>query len=291
MRTALKLLVPLFAAALVIAALTQPASAYYPPDGKKRVQATRPVETKLKQLAAENERLRKELEAAKERTRRASRELDELREKLGHLRNAVVLRNKLHAKTQSRREQPRPVQKPPEKPEVRKDEVVPVSHTSTESERAPLASMGRSGVLERFLGIERVKRVRRLIEEMVQRHYPPRPQSFTPQPKSEGAPVEAKKTPSPKGGQGLELLRDRIKALKSRLKSTIKSTPAPKKVKSPRKGLKRPSAPRVPKKLKDELLEELREGFRKELGRKLKELKREVGRNRTPAKPRPSAWF
>ena len=291
MHSALKLLVPLFAATLLVTALTQPASASYPPEGKKRVQAVTPMEMKLRQLAADNVRLKKALEAAKERTRKAREDLNELREKLGHLRNAVMLREKLHAEVQNRREKTRHVQEPPVKPEVSEKVSKPSTPVRTESKNAVQVSEKRSGMLERVLGSERVKLLRRLIEGMVHRHYPSQPQSFTPQPKTISAPVEAEETTSPEDEHGLEPLRKRIEAIQSRLKSAKTSKPVQKEVKSPEKGVTRPSAPQVPKKLKNELLEELREGFRRELGKRLKELKHEVKRNRAPVKARPSAWF
>ena len=291
MRTALKLLVPLFAATLLVTALTQPASASYPPEGKKGVQVVTPMEMKLRQLAAENTRLKKAIEAAKERTCKARKDLNELREKLGHLRNAVMLREKLHAEVQKQRKKTRHFQKAPEKPEKSIEVSYPSTSARTESKNAVQVSEKRSGTLERLLGNERVKMLRSLIEEMVLRHYSSRPQSFMPQPKTISAPVEAKETTSPKDEHGLEPLRKRIEVMKSRLENATKNKPVQNEVKSPEKGVTRPSAPQVPKKLKNELLEELREGFRKELGKRLKELKHEVKRNRAPVKARPSAWF
>ena len=249
MRTALKLLVPLFAATLLVTALTQPASASYPPEGKKRVQAVTPMEMKLRQLAAENERLKKTLEAAKERTRRAREELDELRKKLGDLRNAVMLREKLHSEVRNRRKETRHFQECPEKPD--KIEEVNSTPTSARTERndAVQVSEKRSGMLGRVLGDKRVRMLRQLIEGMVQRYYPSRLQ-----PKTVSAPVEAKETPSPKDEHGLEPLRKRIEAMKSRLASA-RSRPVKEEVESPEKGESKPSAPQIPKKLKSELLE------------------------------------
>ena len=305
MRTALRMLVLVLAGTLVVTSLTQPAGAHYDPAVKKRVKLAGPSEAKVRQLSAENTRLKKALEAAKVRTREAREELSELQRKLANLRNAVLLREKLNDVVHKKREQSRHVSKTPEEPAPVK---TPDRHECPEGTPNECAAEGSDaqekpvcepnssnevsqehpGVLRRILRSESIKRVRKMIEGMVLRHFPGRPLSFTTQDKD--TPGEAKKPAPRESGMKLVPLRERIDALKSRLRSATSSVPVSKKVESPKQRSKWLSAPRVPKKLRNELLKELREKFRGELGRKLEEMKREM-RSGTRTKTRPSAWF
>jgi hypothetical protein len=302
MRTALKLMVLVFAAALVVTAMTQPAGAYYDPGANRKVREQTHNEMKLRQLVEENMRLARALEDARERTRRAKEELEELRRKLSNLRNAVVLREKLGGEVAEKQQKQEAAAPEPEprvespvyvSPESAANDCAGDSQAETqrepESVESPEASGEKPGVVERFLKSEHVRRMRRFIEEMVLRHCPAEPQSCTPEREVEDAPVEAEKPVFKNVSDGLAKVRERIGDMKSRLESAAKRALASKK-ETCEKPSSRPSAPQVPKKLRNELLEELREKFRRELKTRLMELKRET-RKRVPVKERPRAWF
>lgn len=292
MRTALKLMVLVVAAMLVVTVLARPASAYYDLGTRKKARVSKPGDEQLRRLAEENERLKSELEAAKERTRKARKDLRELRRKLGYLRNTLALREKLYSSKPEKRDETRHARKSSPKANSRGDLETLVSPVCTpvECEPEPVSKPEETTsetehpcILSRLLQNERVRRVKNLIEEMVMRHFPPQTQSCTPQPDVKDAAPKAQK---PASEEGLKPLRERISALKNRLKSATRTAPAGEKVESPKATSDKSSAPRVPEKLRDKLLEGLRDKFRTELDKKLKEMKREV---RT--KKRRSAWF
>jgi outer membrane murein-binding lipoprotein Lpp len=294
MHKALKPLVLLFAVALVVTVLVQPANASYDPGAARQVVKRNPVAGNVRQLAAENARLRKELKAARERTRRTQKALEEMRRKLGLLRETVQLREKLNRQAGSKRKPSVASGKEARQPELKK----------VLCKAAPAASGGtkstpqRPGVVERILRSERITALRRKLEELVVRHWLVRPQTVATRRKCEGNSGMEKKAAGPKGAPQAEPLRKRIETLKNRLKSKLEarlkgrlksvseSTPAREKAKKQPQKLRKPSAPQVQKRLRDELLKQLRRKFRRELEKKLKGLRREV-----ESKKRRSVWF
>jgi hypothetical protein len=263
MHKALKTLVLLFAAALVVTALTQPASAHYDEWAPKTAGKAKDTGVNLKQLALE------------------------LRRKLGLLREALLMREKLDRDRISR---------PAcagNKCEMQRPEV---PEMSTEGQ------VKKPGVMKTLLHNEYVKYLRRKVKEIVFAHIRPRPQAVTVQQEREVAPVTEKNratqgnTPEAKSLQKrIDALRVRLKStlesnLKSRLESAAKSAPAPKKVETQPQRREKPSAPQVQTKLRNELLRQLREKFQRELDKKTRELKREV-ESKGHTRKRRSAWF
>ena len=287
MHMALKPLMLLFAVALLVLALTQPASAHFNPCAPRAPQKPDAEGVNLQKLAVENARIRLELKAARERTRRVRKELDELRRKFSLLRGAVCLRDKL--------ENERPAC--PSCAGNRRDRQLPEVRDKRSDGQAK-----QPGVVKRLLHNEYVKYLRRKIEEVVLSHIRPRPQAITAQHECESPPPTEKNNATHESTPDAKPLRERIDTLRKRLKSTLEkhlkrrlesaalSAPAPKKVQTqPQRGEK-PSAPQVQKELRNELLRQLRNKFRTELDKKLKELKRDVTSKGHEKKQR-SKWF
>jgi hypothetical protein len=286
---ALKTLVLLFVVALALTVLGQPAGAHYDPWAKERAAIAKQYEAKMKQLAAENAELKKELEESRRHARATEKQLDEYKLRLQHLRNAIALRNKRHDRLSEKKEAvcTKSAKSVPavesaavsDVPTTLAQKPAPVQAGSTETAGKP----DTSSTVGRFRTFDRARRaVQRLLLAMC---CPPWV-SAAARSDSGNADREITKPVAEKIIPGLESLRRRIKELGTRLKGAVEKRPVPQKVESK----KHFPAPQAPRGLREKLLEGLREAFRSELRKRLDALRRHL-EGRIETGTRRSSWF
>ena len=289
MRMALKTLVLLFVVALALTVLGQPAGAHYDLWANERAAVAKQYEAKMKQLAAENAELKKELEESRKHARAAEKQLDEYKLKLQHLRNAIALRNKRHDRLSEKKEAvcTKSVDNVPTVESAAVSEVpttlalkpAPVQAGSAETAGKP----DTSGTVGRFRTFERA---RRTVQNLLLALCCPPWISAAARTESGETDREAVKPVAEKIIPGLESLRRRIKELGTRLKGAVEKRPVPQKVKSE----KHFPAPQAPRGLREKLLEGLREAFRSELQKRLDALRRHL-EGRFETEKRRGTWF
>jgi outer membrane murein-binding lipoprotein Lpp len=279
MRMALKTLVLLFVVALALTVLGQPASAHYDPWAKQRAAIAGQYEAKVRELAAQNARLKEQLEASREQTQAARKQVDELKLRLQCARNAIVLRDKRHDRLSQKKEAVC-TESVDSKTSV---ECTTVMDVPTTLALKPANAPGASNTAACFRVFDRVRSaVGELLFGLC------RPPWISAAVKNESGEA-SRETAEPvveKVLPGLESLRRRIKDLGTRLKSAVEKRPVPQKVMS-----EKPSpAPQAPLGLREKLLEGLREAFRSELQKRLDALRRQL-EGRTETEKRRSTWF
>jgi len=299
------LLVLMFAAAILVTAMAQPASAYYNPQEKEESRKAEENKLGLKKLVEENERLRTSLDAVREKTCRVQKELDEMKYRLLQLRNAVMLRNKLKAALASRgvknnvctdkQTELQPEEQVLEVVAHHGDNGATANHgaeakTVVDEDKSPETPERLPGIVNRFLHSGQVKRVKDFVEQIVMRYYPSTPNAFGTLSRGVDSHVEPVKPELNETSQDLEPLRSRMNALKSRLKSALDAKCMSRKNISKTNAPERSSEIQVPKKLRERILKQLRSNFNEELNRKMRELKRDMQNSRRVAMRR-SAWF
>lgn len=269
MRTALRPLMLLLAAAFGMVLTAGQAGAYYELPQNRRVSEPTEQEAKLRQLAAENEHLRNELQAERERSCKVREKLDELRMQLVQLRGALQVCQKV---TRQKAEMARK----PDKPEVA---------ASPQASKAPVKpKKEKPGLLVWFLQNNARGRLRRLFENIFG-VLGERPRLGSTGPSSK----VNRPAPSTEGERG-ETFRKYVKAIKSRLKKALEEKPAAVNVRPQSAPSKKAPAPQIPQELKDEMRGKLREKLYKHLKERVDELRRPAPA-RTRKKVCRSAWF
>ena len=292
------LLVLIFAAAIMVTSLAQPACAYYDSQEKEESRIAEEKKLNLRNLVEENERLKGELKAVKKETLKAQDELDELKYRLLQLKNAVMLRKKLQTELAKRTRENTVSLDKSTKPQSEEHAVEVAACRNTETEEievvhesvSPESPQRLPGIVDRILCRDGLNCVVKLVEQIVLRYYPANTNTLTKLDSDSDSKVEIMKPELPDVNQDLEPLRSRMKTLKSRIKSALDAKDMSRETTSEKDAPCRSSKPDVPKKLRNKILKQLRKNFNEELSRKMKELKQEM-QNDSCEKKRRSVWF